>query len=113
MGPYRSKCLIIGFQERGSNKSSCPILLSTSWCDYDTLDLYLNVKLKYIKEAIHVWRHTNYSKEDAEIKGIKEIVEKLNTEAETILLSDEELETRRMGYKYIIKKEKWVVMDAK
>lgn len=53
-----------------------------------------------------MWRRADHSKEEAELKRIKEVVHKLDMEAESRLLSDEELETRRLGYKDIIEMEK-------
>ena len=122
----------------------CPILLSSSWCDfgpppfkmfnswlsregfekvfskawndfvgYGTPDLYLNAKLKHIKEALRAWRRTDYSKEEAKLKRLKDEVHKLDMDAENRVLSAEEIETRRVGYKDIIEMEKMVVMDAR
>lgn len=122
----------------------CPILLSSSWCDfgappfkmfnswlsregfekvfikawndfagYGTPDLYLNAKLKHIKEALRAWRRTDYSKEEAKLKRLKDEVHKLDMDAENRVLSAEEIETRRVGYKDIIEMEKTVVMDAR
>lgn len=113
----------------------CPILLSTTWCDFGpppfkmfnswlsrdrfehifisvwnnfigfgTPDQYLNAKLKCVTEALKEWRRTDYLKEEMEIKKIKDLVDKLDTKAESRALTNEEIEIRRTGYKDMVEK---------
>lgn len=74
---------------------------------YDTPDLILVAKLKWVKEAINKWRLLDYSKEEVELKILKNVMDKLDYEAESRLLTDAKLETRRNIYKELLEKEKW------
>ncbi|KAL4564117.1 hypothetical protein LXL04_028169 [Taraxacum kok-saghyz] len=85
----------------------CPILLSSSWClfGYDTPDLYMVARLKYINEAIRKWRMVDHPKEETKIRKLKQVVDELDTtEVESTLLTDTEMETRRNGYKEIVER---------
>lgn len=73
---------------------------------YGSPDGYLAAKLRFLKNEIRKWRAKESPKESDVLMREKSRVHELDTEAETRILSEYELEDRRTSFKKIASK-KW------
>nr|KAJ0217194.1 hypothetical protein LSAT_V11C300153710 [Lactuca sativa] len=84
-----------------------------SFRGFGTPDMYLAAKLKYLKDHLKKWRTTTFPKEMVELNQLKNIVDSLDTAAESRTLTVDEMNKRKEGNKKIIKLEKLATLDLK
>lgn len=83
----------------------------TKFKGYGTDDVYLEAKLKYLKEEISNWRRSEHKKKIEDLVNLKAMIASLGKIAESHTLSDIDSQTRSKRIQRVLELDKLAVLD--
>nr|KAJ0204712.1 hypothetical protein LSAT_V11C500243130 [Lactuca sativa] len=108
-GPPHFRFLILGYSGKVSMKS-----FSSAWNSFRGFgapDMYLKAKFKFVRKSIGKWRKLESDNEAKKLPQLKSKVELLESCAESRVLTEDEVNTRRAHKSLIVELEKFVKQD--